>query len=413
MPIPVCTAGADQSFAYSVSQAVTLAGSATNSPTVWEWTMLSVPAGSSDNVGVNGGFNNGVSSLQNPSFTAHNPGCYVLQLRAYNVSGWSDPDSEREQAQTLVFIRTQLLDLEIPNYRAYRYDASLLATLLDLETAANTAQTSAIHKATSGELNAMTEKVSPIGTDILVIEDSAASWAKKKAQISNLDVTDSGALHKATGGEIAALTEKGTPIGADLLVIEDSAASNAKKKVQITNLPEKVDSTAVHKATSGEISAMTDKAVPIGADLLMIEDSASSNAKKKLQVGNLLRKVLVLLRQTDTQYDEAGTSYVTKWTGRIAMDAGSPWNSFRAVCSIWMDSGGDRTSADVRVTVGSDTVELTSNATADGSSALRLGDIAWTGATTDALITVTVELKATGGSTGDAHYKFFELYGKK
>lgn len=36
-------------------------------------------------------------------------------------------------------------------------------------------------------------------------------------------------------GEIAALTEKGTPVDADLVMIEDSAASNAKKKTQIGN----------------------------------------------------------------------------------------------------------------------------------------------------------------------------------
>jgi hypothetical protein len=37
--------------------------------------------------------------------------------------------------------------------------------------------------------------------------------------------------------EFSALTEKTTPVSADLLIIEDSAASNAKKKVQMTNLP--------------------------------------------------------------------------------------------------------------------------------------------------------------------------------
>jgi len=84
MAIPACTAGADQSFAYSVSQAVTLAGAATGSPTAWEWRMLSVPSGSTDNVGTNGSFTNGVATVQNPSFTAHNPGCYVLQLKAQN-----------------------------------------------------------------------------------------------------------------------------------------------------------------------------------------------------------------------------------------------------------------------------------------------------------------------------------------
>src|SRR3990172_4427483 len=46
--------------------------------------------------------------------------------------------------------------------------------------------TSAIHDNESGEINALTEKVSPVSADLVVIEDSAASYAKKKAQIGNL-----------------------------------------------------------------------------------------------------------------------------------------------------------------------------------------------------------------------------------
>lgn len=49
--------------------------------------------------------------------------------------------------------------------------------------------------------------------------------------------TDSNALHKATAGEIAAMTAKGSPGAADVLVIEDAADSNAKKKITIGSLP--------------------------------------------------------------------------------------------------------------------------------------------------------------------------------
>lgn len=38
-------------------------------------------------------------------------------------------------------------------------------------------------------------------------------------------------------GAVAELAAKASPVGADVLMIEDSAASNAKKKVLITNLP--------------------------------------------------------------------------------------------------------------------------------------------------------------------------------
>lgn len=48
--------------------------------------------------------------------------------------------------------------------------------------------------------------------------------------------TDSDAIHDNVSGEINAITEKASPVAADLVVIEDSAASYAKKKVQIANL---------------------------------------------------------------------------------------------------------------------------------------------------------------------------------
>lgn len=196
----------------------------------------------------------------------------------------------------------------------------------------------AIHKSVAAEINGLTAKSTPIGADLLLIEDSAASNAKKKttfagishtlladkgsnthaqidshlgstsnphsvtytqagaaaashthteSQITDLNHTDANAIHKTTSAEISGLTDKASPVAADVLVIEDSAASFAKKKVSISNLPGGVDTTAIHKATSAEISAMTEKTTPVNADLFVIEDSAASNAKKKLQIGNL------------------------------------------------------------------------------------------------------------------------------
>lgn len=49
--------------------------------------------------------------------------------------------------------------------------------------------------------------------------------------------TDADAIHDNVAGEIAAVTEKTTPVDADLLLMEDSADSNNKKRVQVGNLP--------------------------------------------------------------------------------------------------------------------------------------------------------------------------------
>ncbi len=170
------------------------------------------------------------------------------------------------------------------------------------------------------EWSALTEKATPVAADLILVEDSAASGAKKKVQIGNIDHdaltnfvaaehvdwaaasagtihpdnyveggpgTDTTAIHDDTSGEINAITEKVSPVGADVLVIEDSAASFAKKRVQITNLPGGADADAIHDNVSGEISLITEKVTPVSADLLLIEDSAASNAKKRVQIGNL------------------------------------------------------------------------------------------------------------------------------
>ena len=55
--------------------------------------------------------------------------------------------------------------------------------------------------------------------------------------------TDANAIHDDTANEISAITEKVTPVSGDLLIIEDSAASYVKKKVQIGNLPSSGGST--------------------------------------------------------------------------------------------------------------------------------------------------------------------------
>jgi len=48
------------------------------------------------------------------------------------------------------------------------------------------------------------------------------------------------------------------------------------------------DATAVHDNVAGEINAVAAKTAPVSADLLLMEDSGASNAKKKVSVGDLL-----------------------------------------------------------------------------------------------------------------------------
>jgi len=58
-----------------------------------------------------------------------------------------------------------------------------------------------------------------------------------EADITDLDHTDTSAIHGNVPGEISAISEKVSPISADIIMIEDSADSNNKKRIQVGNLP--------------------------------------------------------------------------------------------------------------------------------------------------------------------------------
>ncbi len=102
-------------------------------------------------------------------------------------------------------------------------------------------------------------------------------------------MADINAVHVNAAGEINAIAEKAAPVNGDWVILEDSAAGNVKKKAQVGNLPAAggADANAIHDNVAGEIAAVAEKAVPVAADLLIIEDSADANNKKSVQIGNL------------------------------------------------------------------------------------------------------------------------------
>lgn len=161
----------------------------------------------------------------------------------------------------------------------------------------------AIHTNVAAEINGLTEKNPAVGTDLLVIEDSADSNNKKKVQIANLGISGGGpgsdttAIHDDTAGEIAAIATKSPLVGADVILIEDSAAANAKKSAtiadiritesQVTDLTH-TDADAIHDNVAGEINAVVAKATPVAGDIVLIEDSEDSFNKKKADISTLL-----------------------------------------------------------------------------------------------------------------------------
>jgi hypothetical protein len=82
--------------------------------------------------------------------------------------------------------------------------------------------------------------------------------------------TDANAIHVNASGEINGLTNKPTPTTSDLLVIEDAAALNAKKKVTTAALPVStatqaaLDAKASITYVDAQIAGVTAGAVPVG-----------------------------------------------------------------------------------------------------------------------------------------------------
>ena len=119
--------------------------------------------------------------------------------------------------------------------------------------------------------------------NVVVAESTTINVALTSSSGGN---TDANAIHDNVASEISAITEKTNPVDADLLLIEDSEASNAKKKVQIGSLDAN-DSDAIHDNVAGEITAVSLKASPNNSDVILIEDSEDSSNKKRITIGTL------------------------------------------------------------------------------------------------------------------------------
>jgi len=117
--------------------------------------------------------------------------------------------------------------------------------------------TNAIHKSTDGEIYGITVKTPPVGSDVLLMEDSAASWAKKKVTVSDIvglaGGYDANAIHDNETGEINAITSKSPIVDGDQFIIEDSAASYAKKSVLASVLKTHVTPTLDQAFDKGKI----------------------------------------------------------------------------------------------------------------------------------------------------------------
>ena len=145
--------------------------------------------------------------------------------------------------------------------------------------------------------------VAAAGDHVLVGDVSDIDNLKKVTVQTIVDLAAGSYTHPNHSGEVTstgdgaqvidktAITNKTlvTAVGTDHFLIADASDTDNLKKVLVSDvLGGGTDADAIHKSTGAEISTITEKTVPIAADLLIIEDSAAANVKKKVQIGNLL-----------------------------------------------------------------------------------------------------------------------------
>jgi len=150
----------------------------------------------------------------------------------------------------------------------------------------------AIHDNEEAEISAIAEKTTLHTDDLFIIEDyetTPTQYEKKKVKADN--IRDNYSIHRNISGEINIVTsEKTTLHNNDLLLLEDSEDTYAKKKVKISNLPAGgagSDTTAIHTNVDAEISGITGETTPVGTDYFLMEKAASSNAKRSVLGSNL------------------------------------------------------------------------------------------------------------------------------
>jgi len=111
-----------------------------------------------------------------------------------------------------------------------------------------------------------------------------------------------------------------------------------------------------------------------------------------------------LLFSDDTLFTEATGTYATKKTFRYVIDSAALPATFRSVMTLWTDAG----TATCKISIGADTAEVTSTATAESDAAAKK-ETTITRSAASGLVTVTYELKVEGGGVL-ASLKYTDLF---
>jgi hypothetical protein len=117
-----------------------------------------------------------------------------------------------------------------------------------------------------------------------------------------------------------------------------------------------------------------------------------------------------LVFSDDSQFSEAGSSFVTKKTFRIVRDSDQPPTSWRFVVSLWVSGGGNTAECRIQA-VGSGGTDSVTLSTSGVSETIVSGeiDISGTNEPVDSLITINVQLRLASGS-GIAYVQYTDMF---
>ncbi len=186
------------------------------------------------------------------------------------------------------------------------------------------------------------EVTSPSESDI----DALYATVRGYIDVSSGGGTDANAVHVNVGGEINGITSKATPTSSDLLIIEDAADSNNKKKITIGDLPATSDADAVHVNAANEITAITEKTTVANDDEFIIEDSGDSGNKKSIKRKAVVDPISTSTASSATLTVDSDTTEVAVLTAQaaaltIAAPTGSPVEGQKLIIRV-KDDGSAR-----------------------------------------------------------------------
>lgn len=127
-------------------------------------------------------------------------------------------------------------------------------------------------------VSGLTEKASPTTGDWILINDGAASNAFKRIDVGNMPFNNY--VHPNHSGDVTSVADGATTIGANKVL-----NSMLKTEAAYTILGRNAGTTGDVAAFT--IGGLTEKATPVAGDWVVIDDSAASNAFKKVSVANL------------------------------------------------------------------------------------------------------------------------------